>query len=469
MIQRPANSVSLTVKSKNALSSCAPRLSNLLQARFIFALAILMACCLSHSFPAHAQTSDNITRLFERILDEEIDPHEIRSLLAPLTAENLEKLAKQTEDKIQSVFLSGIELSIALKDADPEKQNLIRQQIIVNSEIAWELAAKYRRVLNAWTDHGGDPKVINPHRQYFRSLTIDLITTTERRALAVFLRDWLISPSGGLRVALDIAIFVAMISGILFVSSAARSYARRRLSRTTNTSALSRNFFASSAYWMTLVISFLVVLSLLGIRVSPLLAVFGGISFILGFALQDTIGNAVSGLMIMINRPFDLGHFVRAGNDSGFVESMTIMSTKIRTADNQIIQIPNSKVWSDVIANANASDTRRVDLVFGISYSDDVDKAIGVLKRLVDEHPLCLRAPEVQVFLGGLGENSVDVFCRPWVETKNYWEVYWGLTAAAKQAFDANGITLPFPQVEVHINPVKKGLTDEPVLTERDN
>jgi small conductance mechanosensitive channel len=428
----------------------------------MFTLAVLMTCCLLHSFPAHAQTRDGITRLFERILDEETDPHEIRPLLAPLTAENLENLANQTEDKIQSVFLNGIELSITLNEADPEKQKLIRQQIIVNSEIAWELAAKYRRILNAWTDHGGDPKVIYPHRQFFRSLAIDLVTTTERQALAVFIRDWLISPSGGLRVAFETAVLVVVITGILFVSAAAKSYVRRRLSRTTNTSALSRNFFASSAYWLTLVISILVVLSLVGIRVSPLLAVFGGISFILGFALQDTIGNAVSGLMIMINRPFDLGHFVRAGNESGFVESMTIMSTKIRTADNQIIQIPNSKVWSDVIANANASDTRRVDLVFGISYSDDVGKAIAVLKRLVDEQALCLSTPEAQVFLGELGENSVNVFCRPWVATKDYWDVYWGLTAAAKEAFDENGISIPFPQVEVHLKPVEKGLTKEP-------
>ncbi|WP_371743859.1 mechanosensitive ion channel family protein [Mangrovicoccus sp. HB161399] len=152
----------------------------------------------------------------------------------------------------------------------------------------------------------------------------------------------------------------------------------------------------------------------------------------------------------MVNRPFDTGDFVRAGSEAGFVEAMSLVPTRIRTPDNQIIQIPDSRVWSGVIANASASGTRRVDLVFGISYSDDARLAIALLERLVDEHPLCLATPAPEIFVGELADSAVNIFCRPWVATPDDWKVFWGLTAAAKDGFDAAGISIPFPQVEIH-------------------
>lgn len=451
----PANSVSPTSGCPEIPSSCRLRLSRLPCARFLFAVAILVASCLSYSSPAHAQTSEDIANLFERILDTDREPQDIRIFLALLRAPDLKKLSHRTEQEIQKVFLHGIDLNMALQEADSDQQKSIRQQLVANSEITFELLAKYRRILNAWSDRGGDPNEIHPHRRYLWNLASDLTRTTELRTLVLFFKDWLFSPSGGVRVAFDILVFIASIIGLFAVSAAARRYAARKIDRSGNASALLKSFIAQLAFWMTLVIGLLVMLSVSGVRISPALAIFGGISFILGFALQDTIGNAVSGLMIMLNKPFDLGDFVRIGNEAGSVNSMSIMSTKIRTPDNQIIQIPNSKVWSDVIANASASDTRRVDLVFGISYSDDVDRAIELLKKLVDGHPGCLKSPKADVFLGELGQHAVNLYCRPWVATPDYWRVYWELTAAAKKAFDSSGISIPFPQVEVHVTPAE--------------
>ncbi len=454
-IQGQANSVLPSFKSPQAPSRRRLRKLSLACARFLFAAAILLAFCLSGNSPAQAQTSEDMTSLFERVLDPDREPQDIRIFLALLRAPDLKKLALKTEQEIQKVFLHGIDLTMALQEADSDQQKAIRQQLVTNSEITFELLAKYRRILNAWSDRGGDPSEIHPHRRYLWYMTSDLTRTTELRTLVLFFKDWLFSPSGGVRVGFDILVFAASIIGLFAVSAAVRRYAARRIDRSDNASELLKSFIAQLAFWMTLVIGLLVMLSVSGVRISPALAVFGGISFILGFALQDTIGNAVSGLMIMLNRPFDLGDFVRIGNESGSVNSMSIMSTKIRTPDNQIIQIPNSKVWSDVIANASASDTRRVDLVFGISYSDDVDRAIELLKKLVDEHPRCLKSPKADVFLGELGEHAVNLYCRPWVATPDYWSVYWELTAAAKKAFDTNGISMPFPQVEVHVKPAQ--------------
>lgn len=444
--------------------SCRLRKLSLLCVRFLFAAAFLIVSCLSDSSPAHAQaqaqaqTSEDIASLFARILDPDLEPQDVRIFLALLRAPDLKKLALRTEQEIQRVFLNGINLKLALQEADSDRQKAIRQRLIANSEITYELLAKYRRILNTWSDRGGDPNEIHPHRRYLWYLTSDLVRTTEWQTLVLFFKDWLLSRSGGVRVALDILVFATSIAGLFVVSAGIRRYVARRIDRSDNVSELLKSFLTQLSYWVTLAIGLLVMLSLFGVRISPALAVFGGISFILGFALQDTIGNAVSGMMIMINKPFDLGDFVRVGNESGSVNSVSIMSTKIRTPDNQIIQIPNSKVWSDVIANASASDTRRVDLVFGISYSDDVDRAIELLKKLVDNHPSCLKSPKADVFLGELGEHSVNLYCRPWVATPDYWRVYWELTAAAKKVFDSSGISIPFPQVEVHVKPAEENV-----------
>lgn len=206
-------------------------------------------------------------------------------------------------------------------------------------------------------------------------------------------------------------------------------------------------------YWATFVLGILIVLGLFGINVTPLFAVFGGLSFILGFALQDTLGNLASGLMIMILKPFDTGDYIEVGGSSGFVDEMSIVSTRIRTFDNQIIVVPNSKIWGDVITNVSASPERRVDLVFGIGYTDKAQHAIDILKDLIAAHPMCLKDPKPEVFVGELGDSSVNIFCRPWSKSDDYWTVYWDLTGQAKERFDSEGISIPFPQRDVHLIP----------------
>jgi len=150
-------------------------------------------------------------------------------------------------------------------------------------------------------------------------------------------------------------------------------------------------------------------------------------------------------------KPFDTGNFIQTAGIAGVVDEMSVVSTRIRTFDNQIIVVPNSKIWGDVITNVNASDKRRVDLVFRIAYSDSTAKAIKILTDLVAAHKMCLSDPEPLIFLGALGDDAVNVFCRPWVKTEDYWVVYWDLIAQAKEQFDAEGISIPLPQRQVHI------------------
>ncbi|MDN3637262.1 mechanosensitive ion channel [Simiduia curdlanivorans] len=207
---------------------------------------------------------------------------------------------------------------------------------------------------------------------------------------------------------------------------------------------------------MIMLIGILLGLSQLGFSLAPILAGLGVAGFIVGFALQDTLGNFASGMMILIYRPYDVDDLIEAAGVQGRVQRMNLVSTTILTIDNQTLVIPNNKIWGDVIRNVTAQKHRRVDMVFGIGYSDNIEKAEKILKDILDAHPQVLSEPEHTVKLHTLNESSVDFIVRPWVETENYWDVYWDVTKSVKLRFDAEGISIPFPQRDVHIYQTEK-------------
>ena len=239
-------------------------------------------------------------------------------------------------------------------------------------------------------------------------------------------------------------------------------YAARALSRITrrvveqgiervNLSRLLRRMVVATAANGVFVIGVLIALSQLGISVGPLLAGLGIAGIIIGFALQDTLSNFASGMMILIYRPYDVGDLIDAGGEFGTVTDMNLVSTVILTIDNQKLVLPNNLIWGGVIRNITSEKTRRVDMTFGISYDDDIPKAERILGEILIAHEKVLEEPEPNVKLHTLGESSVDFVVRPWVRTDDYWDVYWDVTREVKMRFDAEGISIPFPQRDVHI------------------
>ena len=194
----------------------------------------------------------------------------------------------------------------------------------------------------------------------------------------------------------------------------------------------------------------LIALSQVGISLGPLLAGLGIAGFVIGFALQDTLSNFASGMLILVYRPFDVGDFVTAGGVTGKVGHMSLVNTTFKTIDNQVLIVPNNLIWQSVITNVTAQRLRRVDLTFGVAYSDDVEKVERILAEIVAEHELILDEPEPMIKLHELADSSVNFVCRPWVKTGDYWDVYWDLLRTVKLRFDAEGITIPFPQREIH-------------------
>ena len=246
-------------------------------------------------------------------------------------------------------------------------------------------------------------------------------------------------------------VFAAILLGARLLGRLARNLVQRGFSRNPgNTSQLLRDMTISLVGGGVFVIGFLIALSQIGISLAPMLAGLGVAGFIIGFALQDTLGNFAAGGMILIYRPFDVDDYIEVAGVDGTVKKMNLVSTTITTPDNQALIIPNSKIWGDVIRNKTGQRVRRVDLEFGISYSDSIEHAEEVFRKVLATMPAVLPEPAPNIQVIRHGESSIDFIVRPWVKTEDYWPTYWAMQRAVKLAFDEAGITIPFPQRDVH-------------------
>ncbi|MBN2447305.1 MAG: mechanosensitive ion channel [Phycisphaerae bacterium] len=213
--------------------------------------------------------------------------------------------------------------------------------------------------------------------------------------------------------------------------------------------------FACNLIYMGLLT--LVIISAIGklqVPTASFVAVIGAAGLAIGFALQGSLANFAAGVMLIIFRPFKVGDFVDAGGVSGVVSEIQVFATTIKTPDNKLIVVPNSSLTGGAITNYSAQPTRRVDLVFGIGYGDDIDKAKRTIADVFARDSRVLKDPEPTIAVSELGSSSVNIAARPWVNTGDYWAVYFDTLEAVKKAFDAGGITIPFPQQDVHMHQV---------------
>ena len=212
------------------------------------------------------------------------------------------------------------------------------------------------------------------------------------------------------------------------------------------------NFLSNVVYAILLVAVILAALDTLGLPVTSLVAIVGAAGLAVGLALKDSLGNFASGVMLVMFRPFKKGDFVEVAGVAGSVEEIRIFSTTLTTPDNKLIIIPNGQVAAGTITNYSANDQRRVDLVFGVGYDDDLKVTREVLTRLCAEHPKVLDDPATKIFVMNLGDSSVDFAVRPWAKTEDYWTVYSDLLEQAKVELEAAGCNIPYPQTDVHLH-----------------
>jgi len=225
----------------------------------------------------------------------------------------------------------------------------------------------------------------------------------------------------------------------------------QRLMQAQETDKILESFVSNLAYWVIMIFVIIAAINQIGVQTSSLIAVMGAAGLAIGLALQGSLSNFAAGVLIVMFRPYRTGDWVEAAGIAGSVEQVQILTTVLKTADNKQIIVPNSQIMDSIITNYSANDTRRVDMVVGVSYDDDIDKVRATLHELVESDSRILKEPECAITIAALGDSSVNFNVRPWVKTTDYWAVKWDLTEAVKKRFDQEGISFPYPQQDVHV------------------
>ena len=266
--------------------------------------------------------------------------------------------------------------------------------------------------------------------------------------LAVELLQGLIDKAAAFLPSAAGALLVLIIG--LWLAGRIRKLVRQAMMRSDRLDPTLSGFLSSLVYYGLVALVVITTLGIFGVPTTSFAAIIGAAGLAIGLALQGTLGHVASGVMMLGFRPFDVGDYVEAAGVEGTVKQIGLFTTEIATVDNKKIIVPNGKIFDDVITNFAGYDTRRVDFVFGVSYGDDLDKAMTVIETEVKKETRAKSDPEPVIAVDNLGESSVDIICRVWVDRSDYFPVKWALTKSVKEALDAAGVDIPFPTRTVY-------------------
>ena len=376
----------------------------------------------------------------------EIPVEELGQRLRPLTLEELEAEKTVALGLLKDVSTRFIEADLAGNDETATEL----------SELRTSLVLRINRLLMAVERKGGD---VANDRKYVEVASggITEADFTDIGGMTKSAKDWLVSEDGGIRVGLAIVRFIVIMIITWIVARIVSRLVKRSLRKFDRGSELLRVFLVNLARKVIMLLGLIIAVTALGVNTAPLLAAIGAAGLVIGLALSDTLSNFAAGILILLYQPYDIDDVIEGGGTSGKVKSMNLVSTTMTTPDNQEIIVPNSSIWGGTIVNVTANDTRRVDLVMGCGYDDDLDRAQAVLLEVVAAHPLVLKSPEPVVQVSELADSSVNFVVRPWSKTSDYWTVYWDLHKQVKQRFDEEGIAIPYPQRDIHVHQVAPG------------
>ena len=232
----------------------------------------------------------------------------------------------------------------------------------------------------------------------------------------------------------------------------ARTFSIRAFQKTRHIDDTLTGFLANGIRYLIIIITVLAVLDRFGVETTSFVAILGATSLAIGVALQGTLSNVAAGVMLLFFRPFNVGDYIEGGGEAGIVKSIGLFVTNLSTPDNIEVIIPNGSLWDSAIKNYNFNPTRRINLVFGISYSDDIQRAMDVISSIIESDTRSHKDPEPIIVVGELGASSVGLITRVWCNREDYWRFRWDLLKTVKEAFDTEGISIPFPQTDIHLH-----------------
>ena len=379
----------------------------------------------------------------------DISKEELGYLVQPQTKDDLSVEANGWLQVLKQHVGKVSEVQIQVLTAEGEQKTKLLESVTKLKEEQTALTDRLKVVIEELQAKGGK---IEDYESYITAVSGVEVDVTDASATWTVVMGWLTSTEGGIRWAKNIAFFLFIILIAWILSKVVSKAVKKAVANVNSASELLKDFIVNIVRKAIFLVGYVVDLSMLEVNIGPLLAAIGAAGFILGFALQGTLSNFAAGIMILIYRPYDVGDLVDVAGTFGKVDAMTIVSTTLRKPDNQKVVVPNNMIWGDIITNITGTSKRRVDLVFGIGYGDDIAKAQKILEDILANHEAVLKDPEPAVKVHELADSAVNFVVRPWVETDNYWDVYWDITRAVKERFDAEGISIPFPQSDVHLH-----------------
>jgi len=378
-----------------------------------------------------------------------ISKEELAYRIKPLTKDDLSVEADGWLQILKKQVQEVSAVQIQVLTAEGEEKTKLLETATRLKEQQTALVDRLKVVIEEFRAKGGK---VEDYETYITAISGVEVDVSDASAAWTVVTGWLTSPEGGIRLAKNIIFFLVVILISWILSKAVGKAVKKAVAKVKSASELLKDFIVNISRKTVFLVGFVVALSMLEVNIGPLLAAIGAAGFILGFALQGTLSNFAAGIMILIYRPYDVGDLIDVGGTFGKVDAMTIVSTTLRKPDNQKVVIPNNMIWGDIITNITGTSKRRIDLVFGISYNDNIAKAQKILEDILASHESVLKDPPPVVKVHELGDSSVNFVVRPWVATDNYWDVYWDITRAVKERFDAEGVSIPFPQRDVHVH-----------------
>lgn len=390
---------------------------------------------------------------------------EVREMISPLRVYELHREAEGVCLWLRAAMMEFHRLQDQYEDSDQskglEKMDVVRQMEAVSRHLN-----QLDELSHAISLRGGDA---TEYTLLTRAVRDGLFSGVRSKWWVEFGKEFireLFTPKSLLTLGVR-----AIILGLLYLlgrllSKVAANSMRKALGKVGALSALLQDFLVQMVRRVVWVFIALLGCGVFGVSVTPFITALGALGVVIGLALQDTLINIVSGIVIMVYKPFDVGDWVTISSATGYVTEVNMLSTKIRTFDNQLISTPNSVIWQNQIFNKSAFELRRVDLEVGIAYEEDIEAAKEVFASFLKEHPLTLNDPPPVIEVGTLGPSSVNIVVKPWCKTEDYFDVMFSVTALLKQELDKAGIKIPFPQTEVWFN--GRDQLEEPPASEED-
>lgn len=405
--------------------------------------------------------------------DPEIPADQLEVLLKPLSRKKLEveaeawflllqAKAQEISDLEYSIKVKGEEI-VGTADTDKEKQVITVTQLKTEQT---SLVSRFTIVLDALDAKGGDTE---EYRQYISAISGLEFNITDTEGIGLRFKTWLQSEEGGIAFGINLLKFSSILIVTVIISPRLGDLVNHALERITTMSNLFRDFTVMTVKRSILVIGALLALASVGVNLGPILAVLGGASFVLAFALQSNLGNFASGLMLLINKPFDMGDEVKISGLWGMVHSINLASTKIRGFNHQIYTIPNNTVWGGIIENLTTQDIRRASFDLKIRHDTSISRVREVLLDIGTSHPLVLESPPPAANPWTYYDYYVLVQLKVWVKTSNYWKVWNEIIVQIQDRFKDEDITLALPHQNINIQQLPEEYSVEERIEKSEN